>query len=284
MTPPDDSLRVQPGVAAAYTLVTALGGASLVWPKLAVFSVLLSVIALASLSRKTDKGVWTVLLTTGLSLSVLGLGRFIFKEALPGIAEARGRDSERRAVSLLREIYFAQNAMRRYGMIDPDGDGTGSAGRLSELTGHSPSRGNIRLSSPPLAPRLIPLTETRWGPATNYEGYLFLACIPAADGAYTAQPQAPVDEEAAEKSWLAYAWPAANGLPHSALYVIDAHEGIFVSDNRRGNELRFVGATHAPPCDTLVSPPSGVTFTAWQGKKPRADLPSADAQGPSKHP
>lgn len=269
-----------------YALTAVTGVASLVETRLAVFAVLLLIIALASVSstRTPPRGqtAWTWVLSGALVISILGLGRFIFQEALPGISEAKGRDSSKRAVSLLREIYFAENAMRRYAMIDPDGDGVGGAGRLAELTGHAPARGRRNLQTLPLAPRLAPLIETAHGPATEHEGYLVLVCVPKAGGGLTAQMADPVDEERAERRWIAYAWPQASGLPHKQAYAIDEHEGIFELDNENERGLIYVGAAYAPPCDALVRP-EGPRFRPWGGKKPRLDLPGDREAGPSEH-
>jgi hypothetical protein len=259
----------------AYGAVGLLSAACLVYAKLAVFSLLVCVIALASLSRAGLTRGWRLLLFISLALSCVGVGRFVFTEAVLGISEARGRDTERRAVSLLREIYFAQNAARRYAMIDPDGDGVGSAGFLAELTGSATARQGAPLPTPPLAPRLSPRMDTRVGQATKIESYLFIICLPTAEDGWTAQPSDQVDNEAAERSWLAYAWPSESGLPHTSVYVIDEHEAIFVHDNRASSGLRFVGTTHPPACTTLRKPPALVSFSPWQGKQPRADLPGA---------
>lgn len=272
-SPPTESPRLVRG---AYGLVVLLSVACLVYPKLAVFSLLVSVIALASFSRARLNRGWRALLFISLGLSGLGVGRFVFTEAVLGISEARGRDTERRAVSLLREIYFAQNAARRYAMIDPDADGVGSAGFLAELTGAARPRTGVALKTFPLAPRLNPRVDTRLGPATKLESYLFMVCLPTPHGGYTAQPNDPVDNEAAERAWRAYAWPSESGLPHTSLYVIDEHEAIYVYDNRdAASGLRVVGSTHPPQCSLLSSPGADVSFRPWQGKKPRGDLPGA---------
>jgi len=259
----------------AYAGVSLLSVACLVYPKLAVFSLLISVIALATLARSRVIGLWRALLFVSLGLSGIGVGRFVFTEAVVGISEARGRDTERRAVSLLREIYFAQNAARRYAMIDPDQDGIGSAGFLAELTGAATARTGAPLATPPLAPRLSPRLDTQLGQTTKIESYLFMICLPTAHDGWTARSSDTVDEEVAERTWRAYAWPSESGLPHTSLYVIDEHEAIFVDHNRTSSGLRFVGTTHPPPCATLSKPPAGVSFSPWQGKKPRSDLPGA---------
>lgn len=256
-----------------YGLAFALGAISIIETRLSVFVVLLLIIALASLSRSQADKRWAWALGCALVLATIGLGRFIFKEALPGIAEARGRDSSKHAVSMLREIYFAQNAMRRYAMIDPDQDKVGSAARLGELTAQVLARGSIRLPNVPLAPRLSPRIETAHGQATEYQGYLFYVCLPQADGKWTAQTDALVDEEKSERNWLAYAWPSAANLGHKHAYVIDQHERILEFNNEQNHMLIFMGAAFAPPCDSLFNPGPDIHWDTWSGKTPRAELP-----------
>ncbi len=273
----NQTTRPHRGWSALYAGLTSLGALSLVETRAAVFAVLLLIIGLAQVSSSSvldasRSRFWTRVLSIGLGLSILGLGRFIFQEALPGISEAKGRDSNKRAVSLLREIYFAQNAMRRYGMVDPDGDGVGSAGRLGELTGVVKARGTIQLETPPLAPRLAPRTDTRSGPATEHEGYLFFACLPKPGGGWSARSDAKVDEERAERNWIAYAWPMASNLPHKKAYAIDEHEGIYELDNLNQKELVYVGGLHPPPCDSLPKAESD-KWKPWNGKTRLEGLP-----------
>lgn len=259
-----------------YAFVSVLGALSMIETRLAIFVVLLLIIALASLSKSTRDRKWTWILGSSLFIATLGLGRFIFKEALPGIAEARGRDSSKHAVSMLREIYFAQNAMRKYAMIDPDHDKIGSAARLGELTGQVPARGSGRLANAPLTPRLTPQMETAHGQAAENQGYLFYVCLPQADGKWTAQASGSVDDERAERNWLAYAWPSAPNLGHKQAYAIDQHERIVEFNNERNHELVFMGATFAPACDSVLNKDDENRWTVWGGKAPRTDLPGVD--------
>jgi hypothetical protein len=209
------------------------------------------------------------------------MGRFVFKEALPGIAEARGRASGKKTVSLLREVSFAQDAMRRYAEIDPDGDKIGSAGLLSELTGASKARGERILSYPPLAQRYAPRTGTRSGPATEQDGHLLLICLPGLDGSWVTRPGQAIDDEHAERRWVAYAWPAQAGLGHSAAYFIDEHERILTSENLQGSspaagespKLRLVGGLQAPRCEDALSTETRHLWAPWENKKARDHLP-----------
>lgn len=240
---------------------------------LSVFSVLLHVIALAATTRMAEdlvRWVRPLLLASGLC-SLVGMTRFVLVDALTGIVEARGRDSSARAVSILREILFAQDAMRRYAFIDPDGDGVGSAGRLGELTGVHGARQGPPLATPPLAPRLAPSVSTRSGPAYEHGGYFFLICLPGPGGKWATTPSDPVDDEAAERRFLAYAWPTTKDAPHSAAFFMDEHERILESDEQVAGAPRLVGPAGAPDCDDALVRTE--LWRPWRGKQPRAELP-----------
>lgn len=240
-----------------------------------VFACLLLVIGFASLSRfehKRKKAVFVLLCVGALSTAV-GMVRFVWGEALQGIAEARGRATSKRAVSLLREILFAQDALRRYAMIDPDKDGVGSAGRLGELAGTDPARGEKLLSTPPLAPRFSPRTASVAGPANQQEGYLLLICLPGDGDTWVTHPGEKVDDEAAERRWVAYAWPAQDGLGHEAAYFINEHEEILESANKGSDGLRLVGSSRAPSCDDALADPTKSHWQIWNEKAKRPHLP-----------
>ena len=261
----------------APALVASSGLLSLLFLPLSVLAVLLHVIALAATTRmdaQARRWVRPLLVVTGLC-SVGAMARFVLSDALAGIVEARGRDSSARAVSILREILFAEDAMRRYAFIDPDGDRVGSAGLLGELTGAHGTRGGRPLSTPPLAPRLMPGVSTRSGPALDHGGYYFVVCLPGPGGSWSTHPDDPVDDEAAEHRFVAYAWPNAAGAPHSTAFFMDEHERILESDNKLETGLRLVGAGHSPDCaDALESPQ---LWRPWRGKKPREGLPGGAA-------
>jgi hypothetical protein len=258
------------------TLLTALSLglnlAALVEPKFAVFGVLLAVIALAGGSRGLEAKYARTNLRLGLvalGLSFVGLFVFAVREAVPGIAEARARDAEQKAVSRLRELLFAEDAMRRLAAIDPDQDGVGSAGFLSEMTGAMPLRNGKDLKYAPLETRLQPRVPTSHGPAMSEGGYHFIVCLPGGGGRYTARPGDPIDEELAERRWFAWAWPSDPQAKTVAALAIDQDEHIWKAQS---GQLGTWTGSEAPPCDPkILDNPSN--FAAWRGKQPRKELP-----------
>ena len=260
---------------ALFFFVAALGVASSFETRLSVFAFLLLVIAWAAQIRfehSQKRWLRAALVVGSLAVSV-GLYRFILIEALPGIIDARARASSSRAVSFLREILFAEDALRRYAFFDADGDHVGSSGRLGELTGSTAGPARTKISTPPLELRYAPHVQTRSGPALELEGYLILVCVPAAGGGFTAQPDEAVDEERAEREWIAYAWPARLDAPVQTSFFIDQHERILESTNQTTTGLRLLGQARVPSCDDALAEPTQVHYRPWKGKTARESLP-----------
>jgi hypothetical protein len=203
--------------------------------------------------------------------SIIGFGRFAVLEAVPGMIQGGRARTAQHAVSRLREILVAEDALRKLGKVDPDHDGIGSAALLGELSGALPLRGGPRLEPPILSPRhFAQIDDTPHGPAALLAGYYFMVCLPTPRGGFSARPGEPVDEELAERRFLAYAWPAASGGPTQA-YFIDEHENIKVSENLEAGAPRYAGQYFAPACDAALVE-SG-EWQPWRGKKPRDELP-----------
>lgn len=250
-------------------------------PRAAVFSILLLVIAFATTTRAPTelrpRLRWV--LGAASSCALFGMTRFIIKEAMPGIAEARGRESSQRAVSRLREILFAEDAMRRYAMIDPDGDRVGSAGFLSELSGATRPRSGRPLEIPPLSARFAPTVITRQGPAYREDNYLYIVCLPTPTGGFTAVPTDLIDEERAETTWVAYAWPASRGASSLAVLFIDQDERILEASQVAESAL-WIGPESGPSCLAALDGESAALFRAWRGKTPRKSMPGLDGGVP----
>lgn len=206
------------------------------------------------------------------ALSLVGLVRFVADYALRGMLTAAKSSVDKDTVSHLREILFAQDYARQRALLDPDGDGIGSALPLQVLTGADPLAPSNAVI---LDRRYGTLKSTDVGPAAALQGYLFMICLPTRDG-YSAQPAASVDEERAERQFRALAWPDAlsvDGASHGKVFSIDAEERILEFDNRQGQSLIYAGVERPPPCNVVEL--RGRDFVAWQGKRPRDTLPGA---------
>jgi hypothetical protein len=237
----------------------ALGVLSAVWPPIglpAAFLGFLGVLSVpppgASGARASRRAV-----ALGVLCASVGLLRFVVEVGVPGIVQGGRVAVEQRAVSQLREVLFAEDAMRRSGWIDPDRDGVGSAAFLGELCGGPPVRGEEQRSAPVLT--CSALEDTALGPAGREAGYLYTVCLPGKDGSWSADPARPVDEEAAERKFVAYAWPAP-GSSFEHAFFLDQSELILTAP-RRAFGLK---------CSSALDPETRTAWTAWRGKRPRS--------------
>ncbi|HET9929759.1 MAG TPA: hypothetical protein VFQ35_03695 [Polyangiaceae bacterium] len=255
-----------------YGAVATLSAASLALLKLAPFMLVGSFIAYLALPRERGRAL-TVLTSAAALLSLAGFMRFLVVEAMPGIVQGGNRATEDSAVSRLRQVLFAEDALRKRADVDPDHDGIGSAGLLSELAGYVGLRGGARLV-PPLLERFPEPLDSPIGPVMELSGYLFVVCLPAKNGGFTARPGEIVDEEAAERRFVAYAWPAADqrGLLNS--FFMDEHERIlFAGNGAPAGKRPRIGLEHPPACDEALNPKTSEEWQTWKGKRPRQKLP-----------
>ncbi|MFZ9890137.1 MAG: hypothetical protein ACO3JL_21775, partial [Myxococcota bacterium] len=167
---------------------------------------------------------------------------------------------------------------------DPDHDGIGSALVLAELVGEAPIRG-IRKAPPGLLQPVGSLVETSAGLAVAADGYAIIAYVPHREGGGTAQTGVEVDDEQAERRWIAYAWPLEEGHGERPVVFIDEHERILVMENRAPGPVYF-GLESPPPYDAALRAPRIDAEAAtdetgqdkglwrrWKDKEPRASLP-----------
>lgn len=252
-------------------LAAAAALASLYFTKLGLFAAVGTFVAWASLpklpARELSRERW-LLLVAALA-SGAGLLRFLAGEAIPGIVAGGNRFTEQRAISRLREILFAEDSARRTAAHDPDHDGVGSALLLGELTGELGVRGGKPLAVPLLESYPAQVGSDR-GPITEIGGYFLMVCLPKLGGGFTARPEDAVDDELAERLFVAYAWPsgAAPGLANAV--SLDEHERISLAPSKPG--LRQ-GLSAAPSCDDVVAPATSDAWTPWRHKQPRQTLP-----------
>ncbi|MBX3185106.1 MAG: hypothetical protein KIT72_00185 [Polyangiaceae bacterium] len=256
--------------------VVALGLACIWFSKLSLFvGVLVLISAAATLSRGGGGRLLVGLHVLAGVLTLIGLLRFVVTEAVPGVVAGGERAASKLAVSKLRGLVVAQDTMRRFAYVDPDGDGIGSAVWIPELGGDIPLRTGRPLTAALLNRELSGRIDTPLGPAAVGGAYLYIVCLPKLGGGFTAQPGTPVDEELAERRWVGYAWPAAEVHGVQEAYFIDEHETILAFDNDDGGQPIYSGETRPPACDAALR--DDARWVPWQGKKPRQRLPGDTA-------
>ncbi|HVJ18327.1 MAG TPA: hypothetical protein VM686_23065, partial [Polyangiaceae bacterium] len=209
--------------------ILLLGAAAVRWPLLSPLAAVATLIAFLVVSRAAPRALRAHYLALGAAalLSTFAFVQFLRTEAIAGIVEGGTRATETRAVSRLREILFAEDVMRRKPELDHDDDGVGSAALVAELTAELGLRGERRLN-PPLLERYGKTDPTAIGPAHDLGGFFFVVCLPTVGGGFSAEPKARVDEEAAERRFLAYAWPSSDRAGLAQAYFLDEHERILV--------------------------------------------------------
>lgn len=252
-------------------LAVALALVALVFTKLALpaaLFALLDALALPKLEPASRKRFVAAHVIAGI-VAFGAVGRFLATEALAGIVQGGTSATGQRAVSRLREILFAEDGARKTAAWDPDGDGIGSALFIGELTAEQGMRGNARLA-PALLEGYPKLEATSAGPAIAIGGFFFTVCLPAPSGELGADPTLTVDEERAERRYVAYAWPTGEAPGLERAYFIDEHERILSAPAETG--LRR-GREHAPRCDDALAAATQRNWRPWRGKKPRAELP-----------
>lgn len=258
--------------------------AALIWPALALPTAFACFIGFLTAPPRAAKGARSgrVLTFSAGALAFVGLVRFVVTWAMPGIVGGGRQAVEQRAVSRLRDVLFAEDAMRRAGWIDPDRDGVGSAAFLEELCGEPPRRGQAERATPVLS--CSELVTTPLGPAALAAGYLYTVCLPTRAGGWSALPDSVIEEERAERSFIAYAWPAP-GTPFEHAFFIDAYENISSLDlielfgrTDRAELPEAFGLT----CEAAFGP-WRERFRPWRGKQPRQSLPGdgTAAAGPA---
>lgn len=288
-----------------------LSACAMFFPKLAVASGFLALVVGLSLPRligPPKRWAWS-LLWLSVVCSGFGFFRFVLEEAIPGVIAGGQAAVSKHTVAFMRTIVTAQDKVRAGAMLDHDRDGIGSAARLSELSGLQPLRNGSRFEVAPLllkpqqlieAP-LVEVDEVAMNaevPAAGGDGhattsapprqelvekgaYLFKLCLPVLAPTnpgtsdhrpvFSAKSGAAVDEERAERNYLLYAWPKADGQGSpTTVYFTDQHEALAVFED---TSKLFRGLTSTPPCDARHRGPAAQRFVPWKDKTPRTQLP-----------
>jgi hypothetical protein len=264
-----------------------LGAVAAIWPILGLPAAFLSFIGWLALSAGTAPLPRLERWCVGVAalLAAAAVTRFVVLDAVPGIVSGGREAVQQRAVSRLRDVLFAEDAMRRAGWIDPDADGIGSAALIGELCGGPPLRGQQPQPAPVLSFEAI--VDTALGPAARAGAYLYTVCLPRRGGGWSARASADVDEELAERRFVAYAWPAP-GTPFNQAFFLDEHENILamtLPTAERGGVTPSVGAAgadaaHGLTCDSALGAERDARWGVWRGKKARVGLPGDRADSP----
>lgn len=255
-------------------LLCAAGVLSLWLTKIALFTAVGTLLGFVSLPAEPRQRVLWLRVALGVAgvCATVGTFRFLVVEAVPGMVDGGTTAAEQRVVSRLREILFAEDAWRKNAFYDPDGDRVGSAGLLGELTAEMGVRGGKRVE-PAVLEGYPKLVDTRLGPAAEVGGYLVLVCLPKQGGGYTAKPGDAIDDDASERHFHAYAWPAERGQGLTNAYFLDEHERILRADSQETEPRRLIGVDAPPSCDDISAPATAGDWRVWRHKKPRATLP-----------
>ncbi|HEY3256201.1 MAG TPA: hypothetical protein VGJ91_19720 [Polyangiaceae bacterium] len=262
------------GVLLRVVLLCVVGVLSIWLTKLALFAAVGTLLGFVALPSEPRRSVSRLKLALGLAgaCATFGTFRFLVLEAVPGMVEGGTTATEQRVVSRLREILFAEDAWRKNAYYDPDGDHVGSAGLLGELTAELGVRAGQRIE-PAVLEGYPKLVETRLGPAAEIGGYLLLVCLPKLGGGYSAKPGDAFDDEASERHFYAYAWPAERGQGLTTAYFLDEHERILLADSQEAEPRRLLGVDAPPACDDVSAQRSAGDWRVWRHKKPRTRLP-----------
>jgi hypothetical protein len=253
----------------------AIGVASVAYPPLSVPGAALTLIAGLTAPRQTASSKRMLARATIVFAALgatVGLGRFAVSKAMLGIVEGGQSAAAYSALWRLREVVIAEDGLRRTAPWDPDGDHVGSAALIGALAGNEPLRGAVRLEAPLLNYAFRTETTTAIGPAARVEGYLLVVCLPTPSGGWTARPGEAIDEERAERRFVAYAWPSEGARGMSTVFFADEHERLLLLDPPRGAPAPYLGTDRPPACDAALGT-DGLPWKAWKKKQPRKTLP-----------
>lgn len=253
-------------------LLVAGASAALIPPLSVPAGVAILILTLSFPNARRFRAPLIVVVALSAGGTLLGLVRFAMSKAMLGIVETGQSITATTALSKLREVVSAEDAQRRTARWDPDKDGIGSAALVGSLAGVLPIRPGAAPSPPILSREWQRSVETPTGPAALVDGYLFIVCLPAASGGFSARPDQAVDDELAERRFVAYAWPSELAGGIGAAFFADEHERLAFIDPPRGTAPPFFGAARPPACDEALGP-HAADWKPWKNKQPRERLP-----------
>ncbi len=165
------------------------------------------------------------------------------------------------ARAVLRPLPDCQSQFAAACWVDTDGDGIGEFGTFRELAGgvavraHADGRNDeSRVCQPPILRNRFRAPDALG--RVRIHGYLFRMILPGPDGAAVREdPSAtertvrdPVDADAAEMTWCAYAWPARYGTSGERSFFISSSGGLLTTD-----DPLYSGDSGPPPGAALTT-------------------------------
>jgi len=165
----------------------------------------------------------------------------------PAPSEDQVRTNETRAGGRLRALAAYQTTFVVRCIIDQDDDGCGEFGALRELSGGAVPRGREQALAPDEAFTVFP---PRMG-TTNalgvgfQRGYCFVVYLPTHAGPAISEDAGagpvsdPVNANAQETRWCAYAWPQEYGVTGRRVFFVNQEAEVYVASNARPDGKPF---------------------------------------------
>ncbi len=160
--------------------------------------------------------------------------------AIPNLLSARLNANETSAVSTLRNISSSQAQFQASAKADGDADGTGEFGMFRELSGAVGVRtDNTGTAGNPLNPPVLSgaFRTLNANAEVSRSGYLFAMYLPGAAGIGVAESTAAsdsingtLDNDTAETTWCAYAWPTNYSTSGNRTFFVNQTGDITATD------------------------------------------------------
>ncbi len=190
-------------------------------------------------------------------LALVGVGRFMAGWAFPSIVAMGTHAAGERAMSVLREVAWAERVSLEARAVDRDADGRPEFLPLAELTHHALAP---RTPVPSLRPENYqPLREAPGIEPGVFQvgGFAVMVYLPRAGGGGATIEKDGVDPAGARHRFVAYAWPAerpggVEAAKKERVFFVDEAETLCEAPNVNG----YLGRERHPEFDAALSEPS----------------------------
>lgn len=195
----------------------------------------------------------------GMTVVVVGAGAIL---ALSNRGTHRGHGSNgTAAIATLRNLTYCQAQFQAAHLADLDGDGIGEFGTLGEMTTAAGIRADAAATTrgAPVNPALLSpaLAAVDENGIVTKSGHAFRIFLPGPKGkaihegmAAPAAPfSGPLDPDAAETTWCAYAWPVSAGNSGQRVFFVDQGGDVWQTSNA---DSRYSGFLAAPEWDAAM--------------------------------